>query len=193
MMLHEGDKSVILQHPGNPSGLYLGDNERGKIVEEWKVGNGLKLTGFAPESKFAQITTQRSFLGISDDSIFRIDPRIPGDKITDVKKYASDYRFSALSTTEDKCIAVASRTGKIRLYDKVGGRAKACVPTLEEPVNDLDVSADGHWILATCNTYLLLVDAFKRDQVSGFKYGFEKDAKPLPKCLQLKYEKLCSF
>ena len=102
----------------------------------------------------------------------------------------SKNRFSALATTEGGFIAVASEKGDLRLFDRVGIRAKVILPALGEPITGLDVSADGRWILATCSTYLLLIDdqikQGKNEGQLGFLKSFGKDVKPRPRRLQLK-------
>jgi VID27 C-terminal WD40-like domain len=192
-MLHQQDSSLVIQNPDDPSSLYRMDLEEGKVVEEWKINEGISLRAFGPESKFAQMTPEQTLLGVSHNALFRIDPRLSGSKLvpSQFQQYVSKNQFSAMATTEAGYIAVASEKGDIRLFDRVGIRAKVQLPALGEPISGLDVSADGHWILATCSTYLLLIDVtIKKGKYAGelgFKRSFAVDQKPRPKRLQLKY------
>ncbi|CCX06329.1 Similar to Vacuolar import and degradation protein 27; acc. no. Q1MTR3 [Pyronema omphalodes CBS 100304] len=191
VMLHQGDSSMIMQDPNNPHSLYRMDLEYGKIVDDYKIHDDIPVKLFAPEKKFAQMTGEQTFLGLSSNSLFRIDPRISGNKLVDtqLKQYVSKNDFSATATTESGYIAVASNKGDIRLFDRLGINAKTHLPALGESIIGLDVSADGRWILATCKTYLLLVDALQHDGKNegelGFKKSFPKDSKPKPRRLTL--------
>jgi hypothetical protein len=191
VMLHQGDSSMIMQDPNNPHSLYRMDLEYGKIVDDYKIHDDIPVKLFAPEKKFAQMTGEQTFLGLSSNSLFRIDPRLSGNKLVDaqLKQYVSKNDFSATATTENGYIAVASNKGDIRLFDRLGINAKTHLPALGENIIGLDVSADGRWILATCKTYLLLVDALqhegKNEGELGFKKAFPKDSKPKPRRLTL--------
>lgn len=199
VMLHAEDSSMILQDGADPNTLYRMDLAYGKIVDEWKVHDDIPVNTFAPESKFAQMTGEQTFLGLSRNALYRIDPRLAGNKLvdTELKQYVTKNDFSAASTTEKGYIAVASNKGDIRLFDRLGINAKTLIPALGEPIIGLDVSADGRWILATCRTYLLLIDALQKDGKNEGKLGFEKsfakDSKPQPRRLGLTPSHVAQF
>lgn len=192
VMLHEEDKSLVLQNPADRHKLYRMDLEYGKVVDEWQVHDDIETDVFMPGSKFAPMTGEQTLLGVSHNALYRVDPRLSGSKLVDseFKQYASKNDFSAAATTEQGYVAIASNKGDIRLFDRIGINAKTQIPQLGEPIVGLDVSADGRWILATCNTYLLLVDATitegKNEGRLGFEKGFGKDSKPRPRRLQLR-------
>lgn len=197
VMLHNQDTSMILQNPLAPGSLYRLDLETGKVVDEYKVSEDFSIKNFIPDSKFAQTTQQQTFIGHSHNGLFRIDPRLAGSKLVDseFKQYATKAEFSAAATTESGRLAVASAKGDIRLFDKLGKNAKTALPALGDPILGIDVSADGRFVLATCKTYLLLIDTMIPDS-SGSKYagqlGFDRSfpaaQKPTPRMLQLKPE-----
>jgi hypothetical protein len=164
VMLHAEDSNMILQDESDPTSLYRMDLEYGKVVNEWKVHDDIPVNTFAPETKFSQMTAAQPFLGLSNNALYRIDPRLSGNKLddSDLKQYASNNKFSAAATTEKGYIAVASNKGDIRLFDRLGVNAKTHIPALGEPIIGVDTSADGRWILATCRTYLLLIDALQK-------------------------------
>lgn len=145
------------------------------------------------------MTNEQTFLGLSKNALYRIDPRLAGDKLveSDLKQYVSKNDFSAAATTEKGYIAVASTKGDIRMFDRLGINAKTHIPALGEPIIGLDVSADGRWVLATCRTYLLLVDALQKEGRYEGKLGFErsfgKDAKPQPRRLGLRPSHVAQF
>ncbi|KAL2266727.1 hypothetical protein VTJ83DRAFT_6079 [Remersonia thermophila] len=199
VMLHNEDRNLILQKDSDPHKLYRMDLEYGKVVDEWTIHEDIPVVTFAPENKFAQMTHEPTFLGISRNALYRVDPRLSGSKLVDsqLKQYVSKNDFSALATTEKGYIAVASNKGDIRLFDRLGINAKTHIPALGEPIIGLDVSADGRWVLATCRTYLLLIDALQKSGKNEGKLGFEKsfaaDSKPQPRRLALTPEHVAQF
>lgn len=151
---------MILSDPMNPNSLYKLDLTTGKVAEEWKVSDNLSVNNFIPDSKYAQTTQQQTFIGTSHNGIFRIDPRLAGNKLVDseYKQYASKNDFSAAATTESGRLAVTSNKGEIRLFDSIGKNAKTALPAIGQPIIGVDVSADGRYVVATCKTYLLFID-----------------------------------
>ncbi|GAB7365791.1 hypothetical protein MBLNU230_g7124t1 [Neophaeotheca triangularis] len=199
VMLHGEDRNMVLQNEDDPNSVYRMDLEYGKVVDEWKVHDDIPVNIFAPESKFAQTTGEQTFLGLSNNALYRIDPRLSGNKLVDseLKQYASKNDFSAAATTEQGYIAVASNKGDIRMFDRLGINAKTALPALGDPIIGLDVSADGRWVLATTRTYLLLIDNLQKDGKNSGKLGFEKafakDAKPQPRRLALTPSHVAQF
>ncbi|KAK8183180.1 vacuolar import and degradation protein [Phyllosticta capitalensis] len=191
VMLHMEDRDMILQNPDNPNSLYRMDLERGQVVDEWKIHEDIPLDIFAPEKKYSQMTGEQTFLGLSRNALYRVDPRLSGNKLvdSDLKQYTSKNDFSAAATTEKGYIAVASNKGDIRMFDRLGINAKTALPQIGDPIIGVEVSADGRWILATTRTYLLLIDALqtegKNEGKLGFEKSFPKDAKPQPRRLAL--------
>ncbi|KAI9816505.1 MAG: hypothetical protein M1827_001637 [Pycnora praestabilis] len=199
VMLHAEDSNMILQNENDPHSLYRMDLEYGKVVDEWKVHDDIPVNTFAPEKKFSQMSGEQTFLGLSRNALYRIDPRVAGNKLIDseLKQYTSKNDFSAAATTEKGYIAVASNKGDIRMFDRLGINAKTHIPALGEPIIGLDVSADGRWVLATCRTYLLLIDALqkggKNEGKLGFEKSFGKDSKPQPRRLGLQPSHVAQF
>ncbi|ROV88837.1 hypothetical protein VMCG_10167 [Cytospora schulzeri] len=199
VMLHNEDNNMIMQNENDPNKLFRMDLEYGKVVDEWKIHDDIPAITFAPENKFAQMTSEPTFLGISRNALYRVDPRLSGNKLVDsqLKQYVSKNEFSSVATTEKGHIAVASNKGDIRLFDRLGINAKTHIPALGEAIIGLDVSADGRWVLATCRTYLLLIDAMQKEGKNEGKLGFEKSfaatSKPQPRRLALTPEHVAQF
>jgi hypothetical protein len=194
MMLHDKDTKMVLMNPGDPHSLYSLDIEMGKIVEEWKVHDDVPVAHIAPESKFAQTTHEQTLVGASGNAVFRIDPRVSGNKMVDsqFKQYATKQKFSGVTTTASGRLAVGSEKGEIRLFDAIGKNAKTALPPLGDPITGIDVTADGRYIIATTKTYLLLIDTLigegRYAGSSGFDRSFPATSKPIPKRLQLRGE-----
>ena len=193
-MLHDQDTKMILMNPGERHALYELDIETGKIVEEWKVHEDVAVDHIAPDNKFAQMTPEQTVVGISHNALFRIDPRVSGNKMVDsqYKQYVSKNKFSGVATTGAGQLAVASEKGDIRLFDSIGKNAKTALPPLGDPITGIDVTADGRWVVATTKTYLLLIDTLigegRYTGQLGFERSFPADSKPIPRRLQLRAE-----
>lgn len=198
MMLHTEDRSLVMQGDKKDT-LYRMDLEYGKIVDEWKVKDDVSVVDFGPSKKFNQMTGEQTFLGISDKGLFKVDPRVSGDKLVESqsKTYATKNDFSSFGTTENGYIAVASNKGDIRLYDKLGIRAKALIPAIGDSIKSIKASADGKWLLATCKTYLILIDTTVKTGAnagaSGFTKSFGKDNVPKSRILRISNEHVASI
>lgn len=194
IMLHNQDADMLMLNPNNKNALFRMDLEYGKIVDEWKVSDEVEVANILPDSKYAQMNPQQTLIGHSKNGIFRIDPRVSGNKLVEsqFKQYVTKNDFSAAATTESGKLAVASNKGDIRLFDTIGKNAKTALPALGDPIIGVDVSADGRWLVATCKTYLLLIDTLIGDGRYkgnlGFDRSFPADSKPIPRRLQLKPE-----
>ena len=194
VMLHESDNKMILFDDAAPNSLFSLDIERGKVVEEWKVDDYVPVNHIAPKDKYAQTTGEQTVVGISGNALYRIDPRLSGNKMVqnEKKQYTTNTKFGAVTTTSSGKVAVAGDKGDIRLFDSIGKNAKTALPALGDPILGIDVSGDGRWIVATTKTYLLLIDTMIGDGKHAGSMGFDKafpaDAKPIPRRLQLRAE-----
>lgn len=152
------------------------------------MGEGADIQDFIPDTKYAQMTTAQTLVGIGKSSLFRIDPRLSGQKRVDSESmsYKTRVGFSCASTTGKGELVVASHTGDIRLYNKLSIRAKTHLPGIGsnilanrdfhhivDPILGVDVTEDGKFILATCKTYLLVVSTEKSTGADA-KNGFQQ-------------------
>ncbi|QLQ79406.1 hypothetical protein HG537_0C00530 [Torulaspora globosa] len=178
-MLYMEDRALVLRDSKDSEKIYKMDLERGKIVEEWETG-GKNMVQVGPTKKFDQMTPEQTLLGISKKGLFKLDPRLnKRDKIVQEqsKEYASNYKFSTLGTTENGYIAVGSENGDVRLYDRLGIRAKTAIPSLGQPIRHITISSDGQWLLCTCDTSLLLMYLKVQTGKNAGSIGF---LKPFP-------------
>ncbi|KAI5124906.1 hypothetical protein M0805_007334 [Coniferiporia weirii] len=195
MMLHDQDAKMVLMNANEEHSLFSMDIEYGKIVEEWKVDDNITVDNIAPKAKLAQMTGEQTIVGTSHNALFRIDPRLGargGNTMAESKQYTSKNKFSGVTTTGAGKLAVASSKGDIRLFDTVGKIAKTVLPAMGDPILGIDVTTDGRWIVATCKSYLLVIDTLigngKYAGSLGFDRAFPADSKPQPKRLQLRGE-----
>ncbi|CAG8598099.1 9853_t:CDS:10, partial [Funneliformis mosseae] len=195
MMLHEGDSTMILMDENDEHNLYKMDLEYGKVVEEWNVHDIIPVANIFPKSKFAQMTGEKTFIGLSQNSIYSIDPRLPDYKLVDEKRrqYVTKNDFLSGTTDAKGHIAVGTAKGDIKLFDSLGKIAKTNLPAMGSAIKGIDVTSDGKWLIATTDKYLLLINTeIKSDHEgrTGFEKSFAKTEKPKAKRLQLKPEHL---
>ncbi|KAI9136877.1 VID27 cytoplasmic protein-domain-containing protein [Paraphysoderma sedebokerense] len=188
-LLHKTDRSLVLMNADDQHTLSYLDIETGKVVSNWQVHDEVPVTDIIHDAKFSNESTEETFIGLCDNQIFRIDPRQENNKLkeTEWKTYASKVNFSCGSTTEKGELVIGSTKGELRFFNKIGMNAKTLLPGLGDPIIGIDSTASGHYVVATCKTYLLLVSTLHPDEsTSAFKKAFPKAEKPAPIRLQLK-------
>jgi len=173
MMLTEQDNKMLLLNSTNKGLVYEFDLEVGKVVQEYNAGESIpEIRTINPSTKYAERTGEQVVAGASKNAVFTLDPRQQGkNKLAENKVYKTVPKFNSLATTNDGCVAVGADDGQIRLYDSVSKIAKTALPGLGDAVTGIDVTADGSYVLATTNHYLLVIPTSVKDQD---KNGFHK-------------------
>ena len=143
--------------------------------------------------KNGQASNEDTFVGINERAVFTLDPRInKKEKVAQPKVYKTNPQFSQVATTLAGGVAIGSLNGEIRLYKEVGQNAKTALPGLGDPIRGIDMSIDGKWVVATTQTYVMLLPT----ECSNGKTGFERSMgqeKPHPKKLQLHVKDLAKY
>jgi hypothetical protein len=62
-MLHSEDSSMLLMNHLDPHSVFRMDLETGKVVDEWKVSDIVKVDNIVPDNKFAQMTSEQTVIG----------------------------------------------------------------------------------------------------------------------------------
>jgi len=183
-MLYEQDNALLmLSKDANEDNnkVYKMDLNRGKVVEEYNTKYEY-IKGLCPTSKYAQLTSEKTFLGFRDNSIFLVDPRVQQDNFIDVKyQYTTNPKFTCMTTNGNGNIVLGNKKGKISLYNRIGVKATTILPGIGDEIIAIDVTNDGRYLVATTKTYLLFVDV--KDM---FEYSSTKRVKPVPRKLQLR-------
>ncbi|KAL6062309.1 Vacuolar import and degradation protein 27 [Balamuthia mandrillaris] len=207
MMLHQEDDSLLLLDPAERNKIFKMDLHRGDVVEEWEMAPTHSLHDIIPETKYAQMTPSQTLLAVNQHGFFKVDPRLPKYKQVDTRSLMYGARvgrnqgpqLSCAASTEAGQLAIGSAKGQIRLFSQKTlnrdiadpldrkPRAKTELPGFGDPIIGIDVTADGHWVLATCPTYLLVVPTVLSGGTTGFETSMGKE-KPVPRRLQLKRE-----
>eukprot|EP00479_Gromia_sphaerica_P005101 TRINITY_DN1610_c0_g1_i1.p1 TRINITY_DN1610_c0_g1~~TRINITY_DN1610_c0_g1_i1.p1 ORF type:complete len:130 (+),score=19.89 TRINITY_DN1610_c0_g1_i1:46-390(+) len=89
--------------------------------------------------------------------MFTLDKRLPSNQVVQEFNYKSKPSLQCATTTGSGQIAVGSKKGEIRFYNRLGIRAKTLLPGLGDPIVAMDTTEDGKWVVCTTNTYLLVV------------------------------------
>ena len=176
--LYNSDTNMLLLDRNNPNSLWQYDISTGKIVEEWKAPELSEIVSVAPETKFSQMTNSSIIHGINNKSIFTMDSRVnKANKVVDIKSYKTNPQLSCIATTNFGGIAIGSKDGNIRLYKDVGKRAKSLVSGFGDPIRAIDTTADGSYVLATCDKYLLVITTTCKGSSNGFVDQLGKEKK----------------
>lgn len=126
-----------------------------------------------------------TFLGINDKNIFKIDPRVnPKQAAVETKTYATNNGFTHISTNAQGNFAIGNDLGEVRLFTKIGQKAKNNYPGLGDPIIGIDSSKDGKWVLATCKNYIMLIPTFYENQ-NGFTHSIKNINKATPRILRI--------
>ncbi|ORX86733.1 VID27-domain-containing protein [Anaeromyces robustus] len=185
LMLHEQDNALLMlnkdAYDSEENKVYKMDLNRGEVVEEYNTDYEY-IKGLCPTSKYAQLTSEKTFLGYRDNSLFLMDPRLQKKNFMDVKfQYTSNPKFTCMATTGNGNIVLGNAKGKISLYNRIGVKATTVLPGIGDEIIAIDVTNDGRYLVATTKTYLLFVDV--KDM---FEYSATKKIKPVPRKLQLR-------
>ncbi|KAL6948496.1 hypothetical protein ACO0QE_000962 [Hanseniaspora vineae] len=159
-MMYLQDQALIFQNENAPTNLYKMDLNKGVVVEEWSMGEN-PIVNYSPAKKFDQLNLEQTFMGISKKSVFKVDPRISSrSKIVQDSnfEYKTNPNFSSIATSQSGFVSLGSKNGSVRLFDKLGGRAKTLINGFGDTIKHVVVSNDGRWLLATCSQNLILYD-----------------------------------
>jgi len=169
------------------------DLERGKVVEEWDT-DGFKLNAILPESKDSQSQGSDCFVGVNNNGFFIVDPR-SNKKVVRTHQYnnSATTHFKCGATTGDGDLVVGTGLGEIRLFSHdtmakggeaigVAPRAKTKLVGYGDPIVAVDSTRDGKFVLATCESYLILCPVADE---AGKHTGFKKSVKRSPILLRL--------
>lgn len=196
LMLHNGESQLIFTDKNDSSQIFNFDLEAGKIVEQYQADKSIdtsKIRHLTNKIKNGQSSTESTFVGVNEKAIFTLDPRInKKDKAAQSKIYKTNPEFNQVATTFNGGLAIGSLNGEIRLYKEVGQNAKTLLPGLGDPIRGIDMSIDGNWVIATTQTYLLLIPTLCGNGKTGFEHRMGQE-KPNPKKLQIHVKDLAKY
>ena len=158
MQLHALDTQLLMLDIDDHSKIHNFDLETGKVIDTWQ-GNGTVFNNIAPAAKYAQTTAESTIVGTSDNGLYVIDPRINTEnKIGSSCVYKTRVDLTTIGANGSGQVATGSKNGDIRLYSQVKERGcKTLLPGLGNAITHIDITEDGSWMVATTDTYLLVI------------------------------------
>jgi len=194
-MLSQRDSRMLMLNPLRDDTVFCMDLERGQVIEEWNVNDEMKIRAFGPQEKYGQLTGEQGILGVNLNTLFSLDPRInKKNKMAQNYSYVKAPKMTCVGTNGTGQIAVGDLHGEIRLFSDITKKAKTLLPGLGDPVIGIDVTEDGHYIVATTSQYLLVIPTVIEGKKG--KTGFDVSmgaAKPTPLKLQLDPKDLAKY
>ena len=170
-LLFKSENNMLLLDENNPYVLYQYDLPKEKIISEWKTDK-TAISDICPLKKNGQTTDEHSIYGVNPKSVFTLDERVNNkNNIVDIKNYSQKINTNKIMSNNDGQFVTGSTKGDLRLYDKMGIRAKNKFSFYGDPIRYIDISSDDQYILLTCDKYLLLVNARNNE---GDKNAFLK-------------------
>ena len=170
-LLFKSENNMLLLDENNPYVLYQYDLPKEKIISEWKTEK-VAISDICPLKKNGQTTDEHSIYGVNPKSVFTLDERVNNkNNIVDIKNYSQKINTNKIMSNNDGQFVTGSTKGDLRLYDKMGIRAKNKFSFYGDPIRYIDISSDDQYILLTCDKYLLLVNARNHE---GDKNAFLK-------------------
>ena len=189
ILLQQQDTRLLYLNKARPNIVYNLDLTRCQIVDEFKIKEA-PLGGICHLNKLSQLTDSGQFLGFTGGSLYMIDPRDP-NKIVKDYTYSKSIDLSCMATTQQGYIAAGSETGDIRLYKEIGKRSTTNFPGLGHPIISIDTTKDGSWMLATTETYLMVIQTMLEGELAYTKSLARK--RKAPRKLQLSPEDIAKY
>jgi hypothetical protein len=216
-VLINAERHLLLRDENETKLLSRLDMETGTVVQRYGHQEDVDIKGvtelFKGDGGASNLIACRA-----RNSVFAIDTRLEEKKcvVLESGKGYSDYALSLRQPESFTChatsakghLAVGNLTGEVRLFSGVpgssrpGARAayhpKSCKTLLPAapgfPVRGLDVTADGNYVLVTCDKFVLLL-CVAYEETAGTLCGFESRMgakKPFPLRLELSPEQVAS-
>ena len=173
-LLYKNEKNILFLDKNNPYSLYQYDIEKEKIKNKWNTNN-IQILDICPMKKNGQTKDDSIIYGVNSKAIFSMDDRVDNkNNIVDIKNYSKKNYFNKIISTSDGRFATGTLKGELRLFDKIGNRAKNLYSFYGDAIKHIDISSDEEFLLITFDKYLLLVSIMNQD---GNKNGFYKSLK----------------
>ena len=184
-LLYKSEHNMLLLDENNPYVLYQYDLPKEKIVSEWKTDKRA-ISDICSLKKNGQTTDEPLIYGVNPKSVFTLDERVNNkNNIVDCKEYSTKNNANKIMSNNNGQFMTGSTKGEIRLYDKMGIKAKNKFSFYGDPIRFIDISSDDQYILLTCDKYLLLVNAGNNE---GEKNAFLKTVKTLERKTPLRLQ-----
>ena len=184
-LLYKSENNMLLLDENNPYVLYQYDLPKETIVSEWKTDN-TAISDICSLKKNGQTTDEHLIYGVNPKAVFTLDERLNNkNTIADIKTYTTKNNANKIMSTNNGQFVTGSTKGDLRLYDRMGVKAKNQFSFYGDPIRYIDISSDDQYLLLTCDKYLLLVNAGNN---VGEKNAFLKTIKTLDRKTPLRLQ-----
>ena len=192
--LYKSERNMLLLDENNPYVLYQYDLPKEKIVSEWKTDK-TTISDICSMKKNGQLTDESIIYAVNPKAVFTLDERVNNkNNIVDIKSYSTKTNANKIMSNNNGQFVTGGTKGDLRLYDRIGIKAKNLFSFYGDPIRFIDISSDDQYILLTCDKYLLLVNVGGND---GNKSAFLKTIKTIerktPLRLQIKTTDVAKF
>ena len=193
-LLYKSENNMLLLDENNPYVLYQYDLPKEKIISEWKTDQ-TSISDICSLKKTGQTTDEPLIYGVNSKSVFTLDERVNNknsvidNKIYNIKNYANK-----IMSNNSGQFVTGSIKGDLRLYDKMGIKAKNLFSFYGDPIRYIDISSDNQYILLTCDKYLILINSgCNDDETNSFLKTIKTIERKTPLRLQIKTTDIAKF
>ena len=193
-LLYKSERNILFLDENNPKIIHQYDLTKEKIINNWKSDN-VEISDICSIQKNGQTTDNSLIYGVNSKSIFTLDDRVNNkNNIVDIKNYSNKNYSNKIMSTNNGEFMTGSIKGELRLYDKIGGKARNVFSFYGDPIKHIDISSDDKFILITCDKYLLLVNIMNKDgKKSGFYNNIKNNNRATPIRLQIKNNDIIEY
>ena len=184
-LLYKSERNMLLLDENNPYVVYQYDLPKEKIVGEWKTEK-TTISDICSMKRNGQTTDEPLIYGVNPKAVFTLDERVNNkNNIVDIKTYSTKNNANKIMSNNDGQFVTGGTKGELRLYDKIGNKAKNLFSFYGDPIRFIDISSDNQYILLTCDKYLLLVNTSDSE---GEKTAFLKTIKTIERKTPLRLQ-----
>lgn len=135
----------------DPTCVFTMNLDKGKIVSKHYIARS-EIRALSDSNKMGSA----DYIVMTNNQIYRVDPR-QVKYVAEHYTYTKNPKLNCIAPTGNGYFAIGNELGEIRLYTKVGQKAKTCFPGFGHSVYSIDSTLDGTWIVATTETYLIAI------------------------------------
>ena len=192
--LYKSERNMLLLDENNPYVLYQYDLPKEKIVSEWQTDK-ITISDICSLRKNGQMTDESLIYGVNPKAVFTLDERVNNkNNLVDIKTYSTKNNANKIMSNTNGQFVTGSTKGDLRLYDKMGIKAKNLFSFYGDPIRFIDISSDNQYILLTCDKYLLLVNSGGNEEgKSAFLKTIKMIERKTPLRLQIKTTDVAKF
>ena len=193
-LLYKGESNMLLLDQNNPYVLYQYDLPKGQIVSEWKTDK-TTISDICSLKRNGQKTDEKVIYGVNPKSVFTLDERVNNKyNIGEIKKYQTKNFANKIMSTDAGQFITGGEKGELRLYDRIGIKAKNLFSFYFDPIRHIDISSDNQYLLITCDKYLLLINSLSnKDNENAFLKTIPLEERKTPVLLQVKTSDIAKY